>query len=411
MNKVVSKICILMVCNFMAGLTAHAQTVIGGTNGNPSAVLELRSNDRGLLLPRLTSAERSAIGSPAEGLVIYNTTEGCVEINLGSSASPDWNCLLAITGRVGSLDCEAATQTGTLKAGEVVDVVSISIPYTGGSGGFYNAQAVASTGVTGLTATLAAGTFASGDGSVTYRITGAPTTGGAAYFALNIGGQTCTIELLVSCGAYVESGVWKEFMCHNLGANTSADPFTPSWELNGNYYQWGRNPTCFGRDGTDGVNPCSSPIYGVAAPWGNTTLNDNAGAITGWNTTDAPNGAWSDGSKTVNDPCPAGWRVPTAAQLTGLVNNELNPRTLVGAWIDNTNNYSTGYILGQSMFLPAAGYRDPFDGSLRSQGGLGHYWSSTESSINAQLLRFFSNTIYVGDISRVNGFTVRCIAE
>jgi hypothetical protein len=417
-TRLISAVCILLSAVLPTVGELQAQTVIGGTNGNASAVLELRSNDRGLLLPRLTSAERSAIVSPAEGLVIYNTTEGCVEINLGSSASPDWNCLLAITGRVESLNCDAAVLPGTLIEGVAVSGISISIPYTGGNGNHYNAQSISSTGVTGLTATRIAGVLADGNGSLTYKITGTPSGAGTASFALSIGGQSCTLNLTVSvpapgsgCGAYVASGVWKEFMCHNLGANTSAYPFTPSWELNGNYYQWGRNPACFGRDGEDAANPCSSPVYGVAAPWGNTTFNDNAGAITGWNTTFAPSGAWSDGSKTVNDPCPAGWRVPTAAQLTGLVNNELNPWMSVGTWEISSTNYSAGIIFGQYLFLPAAGGRGGGgDGSVMFRGRLGYYWSSTESG-NAQFLYFDSGGVHMGADTPLGGFSLRCIAE
>lgn len=48
-----------------------------GTNAsapNASALLEMVSTTQGLLLPRMTTAERDAIGTPAAGLVIYNTT-------------------------------------------------------------------------------------------------------------------------------------------------------------------------------------------------------------------------------------------------------------------------------------------------------------------------------------------------
>jgi hypothetical protein len=53
-----------------------------------------------------------------------------------------------------------------------------------------SAQSVSSTGVTGLTATLSAGTFASC--SLTYTISGTPASSGTASFALSIGGKTCT---------------------------------------------------------------------------------------------------------------------------------------------------------------------------------------------------------------------------
>lgn len=395
----------------------NAQTIIGGTNGDQSAVLELRSSNQGFLLPRMTSAERSAIVSPAEGLIIYNTTEGCMEINLGSSTNPDWNCLLAITGRVGSVDCDASIYVGTLTAGIPVSGVSVSIPYTEGNGSFHKGQMISSTGVTGLTAVLDAGIFASGSGSVTYKITGTPSASGTAVFALSVGGQNCLLSFsvssmpeIISCGAYVASGVWKEFMCHNLGADPSADPFTPSWELVGNYYQWGRNPTCFGRDGQDSINPCSSPVFGAAGPWGNTETNDNAGSITGWSTTEAPDGLWADGSKTNNDPCPTGYRVPTITEWSGVISTNANTRVFVGTWTQGPTNYSSGVLLGSSLFLPAAGYRLKSNGELSVQGSNGNYWSSSVSDSFAQHLYFFDGTVSIRNGDRPAACSLRCIA-
>ncbi|MBW6459478.1 MAG: hypothetical protein K0B08_02795 [Bacteroidales bacterium] len=45
-----------------------------GTGPDPSALLELKSSDKGLLLPRLTNTEIQQIIPPAEGLVVYNLT-------------------------------------------------------------------------------------------------------------------------------------------------------------------------------------------------------------------------------------------------------------------------------------------------------------------------------------------------
>ena len=72
------------------------------------------------------------------------------------------------------------------------------ISYTGGNGGTHNGQTVTSTGVTGLTAILSAGTFANGNGTLTYTITGTPSAPGTASFAINIGGQSCTLTRQVS---------------------------------------------------------------------------------------------------------------------------------------------------------------------------------------------------------------------
>ena len=522
MKKTLTFLGILMsLLSLLEGGTGRlqAQNIIGGANGDASAILDLQSSSKGLLIPRMTSTERSAIASPAAGLMIYNTTLSCIEINIGSSSSPDWlclagagkvasldcsgavqtgglvagtaasgvsvalnytggngnnyggqtvtstgvtgltatlspgafagsggsltytisgtpsaagtasfalvvggqTCILGLTvalpvGVITSLDCAGATTTGTLTATQVASSVSASVSYTGSNGGTHSGQTVTSTGVTGLTATLTAGTFASGSGSLQYAITGTPSAAGTASFALSIGGQSCTLSLTVAvapptCSAFVASGVSKIFMCHNLGANTNADPLTPSWELNGNYYQWGRNPTCFGQDGIDGTNPCSSPVYGIAAPWGNAAGNDNAGAITGWSTTAAANGAWADGSKTADDPCPAGFRVPTSAQWTGVINTSLNTRTTVGSFTSSTTNYSSGVRYGSSLFLPTTGYRIGTNGALLSRGFNGNYWSSTISGSNALALEINSSGAGMGGYIRPNGLSLRCIAE
>ena len=54
----------------------QAQLGMGNnTTLNSSAVLDLSSNNKGLLAPRLTNAQRDAILSPAVGLLIYNTDD------------------------------------------------------------------------------------------------------------------------------------------------------------------------------------------------------------------------------------------------------------------------------------------------------------------------------------------------
>ncbi len=392
----------------------QAQNVIGGSTADPTAILDLQSSSRGLLMPRMTTAQRAAIVNPAVGLMIYNTSLACVEVNTGTAGSPDWTCLFVLAGQVATLDCSANVGITSLLAGIELTATTFSIPYTGSGGGFYSSQTVASTGVAGLTATIAAGAFNHGSGSVTCTITGTPAEAGVASFALSIGGKDCSLSLpVIACGAYVASGVWKEFMCHNLGANTQANPFVPSWELIGNYYQWGRNPNCFGRDGIDDTNPCSSPVYGAAGPWGSTSANDNAGAITGWNTTVAPDGAWQDGVKTANDPCPAGFRVPTKAQWDGVANSSLNTRTFIGTWSFSSTNYSSGIRFGSSLLLPAAGFRSNSNGTLTNRGSSGAYWSSTENtSTYAWTLSFSSGNATTNlSLNRTNGFSVRCIAE
>jgi uncharacterized protein (TIGR02145 family) len=267
------------------------------------------------------------------------------------------------------------------------------VPYTGGDGGFHSGQTVASTGVTGLTATLSGGNFANGAGNLSYAITGTPASGGTASFALNIGGQTCTLNIFVcstGCCAKVSATEYKNFMCYNLGAaNTSADPFTPTWEINGGYWQWGLS---------------------AQAAEGPTATDPKDGAVSGWNTTNAPNGSWTDGSKTANDPCPAGYRVPTKAQWDEVRFN--NTQTNVGTFSNSVTNYGAGKKFGDQLMLPAAGERYGGNGTLGSRGNLGYYWSSTENSNNnAWYLYFNSSSAGTDSSGRTYGSSVRCVAE
>ena len=51
-----------------------AQNVgIGTTSPNSSAILDLSSTTRGLLIPRMNTGQRTAIVSPTAGLIVFDT--------------------------------------------------------------------------------------------------------------------------------------------------------------------------------------------------------------------------------------------------------------------------------------------------------------------------------------------------
>ncbi|MGB2685287.1 MAG: hypothetical protein WBC43_09720, partial [Olleya sp.] len=54
---------------------AIAQVGIGTVNPEVSSMLDISSTDKGMLAPRMTSVQRIAISSPANGLLVYDTTE------------------------------------------------------------------------------------------------------------------------------------------------------------------------------------------------------------------------------------------------------------------------------------------------------------------------------------------------
>ncbi len=47
-----------------------------GSNPHASAMLDINSNSKGLLIPSMSTAQRDAISNPADGLMIFNTTNG-----------------------------------------------------------------------------------------------------------------------------------------------------------------------------------------------------------------------------------------------------------------------------------------------------------------------------------------------
>ena len=55
-------------------ITSAGNVGIGTTAPNAAAKLDLTSTTRGLLLPRMTTAQRDAITTPPDGLMIYNTS-------------------------------------------------------------------------------------------------------------------------------------------------------------------------------------------------------------------------------------------------------------------------------------------------------------------------------------------------
>jgi uncharacterized protein (TIGR02145 family) len=211
------------------------------------------------------------------------------------------------------------------------------------------------------------------------------------------------------CGAYIAPGVWKEFDCYNLaaiGKITGADPFTPSWELNGGYWQWGRKGP--DPDQEDWYN--TNTEHFAYGPTGPGESEANSGSINDWDQSYAPNGSWSDSQKTANDPCPSGFRVPTKTEWDGVLNN--NTQCTVGSWSYSATNYSSARFFGDDLMLPAAGLRYFTSGALGVRGYDGRYWGSSESSSSlACNLYFDGGSADTYDYGRLFGFSVRCISE
>ena len=68
-------ICILLLAIFIQ-LNVQAQVAINADSSDPveSAMLDIKSTDKGVLIPRMTAIQRDAILNPATGLMVYDST-------------------------------------------------------------------------------------------------------------------------------------------------------------------------------------------------------------------------------------------------------------------------------------------------------------------------------------------------
>ncbi|ROI02132.1 MULTISPECIES: hypothetical protein [unclassified Chryseobacterium] len=179
-----------------------SQVGIGTTN--PRGALDINketTNNMGLVLP--TNANPNNLinpmgGNVAIGTIMYDSTLSCVRVFKSTGWS---NCLCDQCGPTPgfTLDCSSGALSGTFTAGAAGSGSKV-INYTNATGQSYGAISIASTGVTGLTATAPAGTLANGNGSITLTISGTPSAAGTANFTVTIAGQSCSFAVNVSGG-------------------------------------------------------------------------------------------------------------------------------------------------------------------------------------------------------------------
>jgi hypothetical protein len=63
----------------------YGNLLIGTDTNAASSILTMESTTQGFLPPRMTSAQRNLIGTPATGLVVYNTTDNRLSVFNGTS--------------------------------------------------------------------------------------------------------------------------------------------------------------------------------------------------------------------------------------------------------------------------------------------------------------------------------------
>jgi len=315
-----------------------------------------------------------------------------------------------LEGQIGALDCLGAQILGEVVEGIEVNEVAIIVNYTDGNGSSYQSQSLLSKEVLDLTASLPAGQFNVGSGSVVLTITGTAQSLGLAVFALELGGQSCSIEVEVMEGAetsyppgtvhcdpdnptavvdVLNPATGKTWMDRNLGASQVArfvnDPLSY-----GDLYQWGRladGHQCRNSASTEELSSSDEPEHGDFILTPDSPFD--------WRIPQVDN-LWQ-GLEGVNNPCPRGYRLPTESEL----NEELL------SW--NSSNREGAFA--SPLKIPSSGLRLYTNVSLNIVGTNGGYWSSTVSNRDSRRLFFTIGIASVSTDGRALGCSVRCLKD
>jgi uncharacterized protein (TIGR02145 family) len=291
-----------------------------------------------------------------------------------------------------------------------------------------------------ITVRIPAATLNNDAGELPVFVSGTPTaaTAGKAFdIPVTVLGNQLYVRVNVGFGAYAGTpsiaeapsrpsllsaggdSVWLQFQGYNLGADTSLDPFTLpqqhsdtiSHDIKGWWFQWGRPE--------DGHQWRSSGVTTTLAtnPPGHSEFIVSILIPSDWLLGGGGANRWGGETQTKqpNDPCPAGWKVPSQAQWNSIFGNSLilPSSATANTWKWESDTYGGGYRVGSSMFLPAAGYRDR-NGTLHPSKDIGYYWSNTIFGVQSNYVNFspdYASTITNTFIFRAFGLSVRCVAE
>ena len=227
-----------------------------------------------------------------------------------------------------------------------------------------------------------------------------------------------------------------EFMDRNLGATSTQQGDTKAY---GMYYQWGRKDPFYGGTTTETsaegllqarkstlVNPKFESIvwsmekraasYDEAAAHPMTFYNEKTTNSQNW-LKGKSNTLWGK-EKTLNDPCPKGYKIPEISAWAGLDDGHRYIEglstwdgTLYGMRVDRN---------GMTHWWPAQGSRNSVAGNLIGLGSTrtGKYWSSDVAGAKACFFYFqkqlsSSSGSINPDLDEVRsmGYSVRCVKE
>jgi len=225
-------------------------------------------------------------------------------------------------------------------------------------------------------------------------------------------------------------------MDRNLGATTVT---TNTVSTLGLLYQWGRKdpfpgsasttdddeePTIYNASGTSSTTMITKTEVSAATNLDNAIKNpltfyckSSSSDYDWYSSSGTHNDALWGGAdissptvKTMFDPSPAGWRVPT---WKGLASPWSKFTTGTFSW----NATYLGCTYTDGAFYPAAGYRSIYSGALYQAGNSGFYWSGSPNDSKGYNLYFYGGDVFSGGVypessdRRASGYSVRCVQD
>lgn len=195
--------------------------------------------------------------------------------------------------------------------------------------------------------------------------------------------------LFDTCVPTVISATGRRWMDRNLGASRVATSMDDE-QAYGDLYQWGRRT-----DGHEKITSGTTTTLSSTDKPSHSKFILAPSAPNDWRSPQNSN-LWQ-GVGGVNNPCPAGFRVPTA--------NEWQEE------IDSWSSQDDAGAFASPLQLPLAGFRDSNVGALNGRGSISFYWSSTLDGSVAKMLQFDSGSAFVGGFFRADGQSIRCIKD
>ncbi|MCX6251814.1 MAG: hypothetical protein NTX61_13810 [Bacteroidetes bacterium] len=313
------------------------------------------------------------------------------------------------SGAGGTIICSSAVISGAYVAGVALtsfNTVGVNVNVTS-----IGAYTIYTNTVNGYSFSASGNFTATGTQNVILLGTGTPGATGINTFMVTFGTSTCNFSMVVVSGAPIYSTscgtnyvyyevanqkTLKVWLDRNLGATRVAQSST-DYLAYGSLYQWGRlndSHQCISWTGPNSGTPVNGTTTTKSSkdnPGNNKFIKSLTNPFD-WRVPQN-NNLWQ-GASGINNPCPAGFRIPTNAEF-----------------IAEVASWSSANIAGafaSPLKWTMAGYRDFPDGALYIAGYAGGYWSSTIANTSKAMILWVDPTVaYTLDDFRAAGYSVR----